>query len=358
MLRRILLASAGALALTGAALAADLPSRAPPPVYLAPPPIFTWTGLYVGINAGYTFSDSNNFATSAANIQFCGAGCAGGLASATAAAAGATTLLSIKDDGFIGGGQIGYNYQFANSWVAGLEADFQGTSARGHATAVNVVGIAGFPANSIGTGLLADKSLGYLGTVRGRIGFLVTPTLLVYGTGGFAYGQATSDTFFSQNLNGPSGGIATSWTGAANITDTRVGWTAGGGGEWKFARHWSLKAEYLYYDLGNVSANTLLIDGFTIAAPPAPAFFTNAASTSTLFDGHIVRGGLNFHYLERRNMRHSVSQTMHFLLCCFSIHFRIHLCARFFIIFVFLPIPCPRASRSPDTACAAPVQTS
>ena len=292
-------------ACTGVGLTAFAGPEALPPldskdkeVMAAPaPPAPTWSGFYIGINAGYTFSDSDNFATDAENIQFCGAGCGGGLAVANAAAAGATTALSITDDGFIGGGQIGYNYQFAHSWVAGLEADFQGTTASGNATTSNVVGVVGVPANSVATVVSAEKSLDFLGTVRGRIGFLVTPTLLVYGTGGLAYGQGQeTDATFSQNLNGPSGGIATAWNGTANSTDTRVGWTAGGGGEWKFASHWSIKAEYLYYDLGNVSANTLLIDGFTIAAPPAPAFFTNVARTSTLFDGHIVRAGLNFHF--------------------------------------------------------------
>jgi outer membrane immunogenic protein len=293
MFRRTLLASVGAIALTGsAAFAADLPSRAPPPVYLPPPPILAWTGLYLGINAGGTWSNSNNFATSATNIQ-CTVG-GGGCAGAAAAATGATTLLSIKDDGFIGGGQIGYNFQFANSWVAGLEADFQGTTAKGNATAANAVGIVGFPANSIGTGLSTEKNLEFFGTVRGRIGFLITPALLVYGTGGFAYGQARSDTFFFQNVNGPSAGIATSWSGAANITNTRAGWTAGGGGEWLFAPNWSLKVEYLYYDLGSLSANTLLVDPFLSGA--SPAFFTNVATTSTRFNGHIVRAGLNWHF--------------------------------------------------------------
>jgi outer membrane immunogenic protein len=298
MFRRTLLASAGAIALTGAALAADLPSRAPPPVYLPPPPVFTWTGFYIGLNAGYTWSNSNNFATNAANIQFCDAGCGGGLAAATAAAAGATTLLSIKDDGFIGGGQIGYNYQFANSWVVGLEADFQGTSARGHATAANAVGLAGIPTVSIGTSLSADKSLDFLGTVRGRIGFLITPTLLVYGTGGFAYGQGRADATFFQTINGPTAGIATAWSGVANISDTRTGWTAGGGLEWLFAPNWSVKAEYLYYDLGTLSANTLLVDPFLagVVVPGSPAFFTNVARTSTRFNGNIVRAGLNYHF--------------------------------------------------------------
>jgi outer membrane immunogenic protein len=82
MLRRMLLASAGVTGLFGAALAADLPSRAPLPVFLAPPPIFTWTGFYIGLNAGGTFSNSNNFATSATNIQFCTAGCVSALRTA------------------------------------------------------------------------------------------------------------------------------------------------------------------------------------------------------------------------------------------------------------------------------------
>ena len=92
-------------------------------------------------------------------------------------------------------------------------------------------------------------------------------------TRGFAYGQAASDAFFFQNLNGPSGGIATSWNGAANISDTRTGWTAGGGGEWKFAPNWSVKVEYLYYDLSTLSANTLVVDPFlaggVVAGSPA-----------------------------------------------------------------------------------------
>lgn len=293
MFRRILMASAGAMALAGTALAADLPA----PVFLAPPPPL-WTGFYIGINAGYTFSNSNNFATNAANIQFCGAGCTGGLAVATAAAAGATTVASVKDDGFIGGGQVGYNFQFANNFVVGLEADFQGASARGNATAANLVGVAGFPANSVGTAVTINKGLDFFGTVRGRVGFLITPTLLAYGTGGFAYGQARSDAFFFQNLNGPSAGIATFWAGDATFSDTRTGWTAGGGGEWMFLPNWSAKVEYLYYDLGTLSANALVAEPFLVGVvvPGSPAFFTNAVRTTTRFNGNIIRAGLNYHF--------------------------------------------------------------
>ena len=118
MFRRTLLASAGAMALTGAALAADLPSRAPPPVYLPPPPVFTWTGLYIGINAGYTWSNSNIVDTDAVNVSSI-TGLNGDIGGEVATLATGAVPVSVK--GFIGGGQIGYNYQFANSFVVGIE---------------------------------------------------------------------------------------------------------------------------------------------------------------------------------------------------------------------------------------------
>jgi opacity protein-like surface antigen len=219
MLRRILLASAGAMALTGAALAADLPSPGPPPVFLPPPPVYTWTGLYVGINAGYTWSNSDSVATSAINTQFCGGFCSGGgLASAVASAAsatGATATLPAKFEGFIGGGQIGYNYQFYNSWLVGLEADIQGVAGNNNgATLVSVTTLTGIPLpdHSIGTTLSVSRRLDYLGTVRERLGFLLTPTLLVYGTGGLAYGGVNSSTSINQVFNGPvPSSIATAW---------------------------------------------------------------------------------------------------------------------------------------------------
>src|ERR1700726_3938275 len=135
MLRCTLLASAGAMALTGAALAADLPSRAPPPVYLPPPPIFTWTGLYVGLNAGGTWSNSNTVNTATADL-FGNPALVGGVPFGVASAALATRSVPAKIDGFIGGGQIGYNWQLTNSWVFGLEADIQGVAASNGSTLV------------------------------------------------------------------------------------------------------------------------------------------------------------------------------------------------------------------------------
>src|ERR1700731_1666973 len=127
MLRCSLLASASALVLTRAAFAADL---APPPVYLPPPPVFTWTGFYAGLNAGYTFGGSNSVDVDTVPA-FAAPATFGAIATdlATATAASATGVLPGHNEGFIGGGQVGYNLQFANSFVVGIEADIQGTGA-------------------------------------------------------------------------------------------------------------------------------------------------------------------------------------------------------------------------------------
>ena len=163
--------------------------------------------------------------------------------------------------GFIGGGQIGYNYQFYNSFLAGVEADIQGTSsdfrAQGVFSQASVLGFAGSP---ISQDIASSQSVDWLGTVRGRLGYLFTPTLLVYGTGGFAYGQTNSTTSITQSrgitiLSCP---ILTARFG--RFSNTRTGWTAGGGLEWMFFPNWSFKVEYLYYDLGRAHYS----DGFPV----------------------------------------------------------------------------------------------
>jgi outer membrane immunogenic protein len=292
MLRRTLLASAGAMALTGAAFAADLPSRAPPPVYLPPPPVFTWTGLYIGINAGYTWSNNNNVDTVTANLDP-GNGLGGETEAGIASAALATANVPAKINGFIGGGQIGYNWQFANSFVVGLEADIQGVAASNGSTLVfSQAAVAGFPANPIDQNLSSTRRLDYLGTVRGRLGFTITPTLLVYGTGGLAYGQTKSSTSITQIVeNAPA--LPDHYSSFGSFSNTRVGWTAGGGIEWLFAPNWSVKAEYLYYDLGSVTYGLSPLQNFN----PAGTLFTSGAPAArTRFTGNIVRAGLNYHF--------------------------------------------------------------
>jgi outer membrane immunogenic protein len=296
MLRRTLLASAGVLALTGAALAADIPSRAPPPVYVPPPPVFTWTGLYIGGNAGGTWSNNNTVDVDAANV-FSIAGLNGDIPGAVATLA--TGDVPISSSGFIGGGQIGYNYQFYNNWVIGIEADIQGIAGNHPIGSLSqsgfvpgAVGVGGAPVSASSV-ITVDKETHWLGTVRGRLGFTLTPTFLVYGTGGLAYGEVSSNANVTETL----GFVDTPdpFGTRVGFSNTRVGWTAGGGLEWLFAPNWSVKVEYLYYDLGRV----------TFAAPPIQQFgvfgtlleTVTAVQASTRFTGNVVRAGLNYHFI-------------------------------------------------------------
>lgn len=264
-----LLLSVTALALSaGAATAADLPSRKAPLIPPPPPPPM-WTGFYVGLNAGYTWADSNTV-----NLLSTDTG-PGGFTSGQAAGA-IPSAFSLNRNGFIGGGQVGYNYQFSEKFVVGVEADIQGVASSTNTASTFQAGIAFAPTQ---TGV--STSLDYLGTVRGRIGYLVTPTLLLYGTGGLAYGQAN----LSVNAFGPT--WAPPMAGSQTFSDTRAGWAAGGGAEWMFMPNWSAKVEYLYYDLGTVTTPSI---GYAYGAN----FTTLAASQR--FNGHVVRAGLNYHF--------------------------------------------------------------
>jgi outer membrane immunogenic protein len=288
MVRRTALASVGALALTGAALAADL--RAPPPVILPPPPIFTWTGFYVGLNAGGTWSNSARENTTAVQL-FAAPTFATEL---TLSSALATTSVPISTSGFIGGGQIGYNYQFANSFVAGIEADIQGVAASNRTDTVFGSGVpVGFPAETINSTVTARERIDYIGTVRGRLGFTITPTFLVYGTGGLAYGGVNSSVAISQQ-NLPAGSIiGAPFSSFGSLSNTRVGWTAGGGLEWLFAPNWSVKVEYLYYDL---STATFALSPLTNTFTTGGVVYSSAPFAKTRFTGNIVRAGLNYHF--------------------------------------------------------------
>ncbi len=227
----------------GSALAADLPSRKAPPVYVPPPPPLTWNGFYAGLNigGGWNANNGNNEVSAYYDPNY-------SFASSRSGNTGYVPNLFFLPNGnqtgtaggVVGGAQVGYNFQFNPSIVVGAEADFQGSSISGNGpgNAYNFYA-SPFPAPGTGgtvfNGVLApvaainggNLSLNWIGTVRGRAGWLFTPTLLVYGTAGFAYGGVQA------------------WA----QTNTRTGWTAGGGLEWMFAPNWSAKVEYLYADL-------------------------------------------------------------------------------------------------------------
>lgn len=294
MMKTSISAAALALALSaGSALAADLPShKAPPPVYV-PPPVLTWTGFYVGLNAGYTWTDNSRVDTfSTPSFGNAGLGC--GLAGQcpTSAALAGNSILNANSDGFIGGGQIGYNFQW-NALVAGIEADIAGIadSKRSVFGLTSSGPVAGFPGNSYVAATRVSRSVDYLGTVRGRLGWAFTPTLLAYGTGGLAYGGVNHTVSVLESITGPAF-VTDPFFGGANFSDTRVGWTAGGGVEWMFLPNWSAKAEYLYYDLGHSTSNFAMLELNGAGVP----FVGTVLQSRTRYNGHIVRAGVNYHF--------------------------------------------------------------
>ncbi len=298
MLLRFLLASAGAMVLSDAALAAE-PLPAPPP---PPPPL--WTGFYLGMNAGGTWSSSNTVDVDSALVFANPRNVPATTFTGLAGAQGATSDIPVRSGGFIGGGQVGYNYQFNNSFVAGIEADIQGVAGSNNRDSVfTTVPIPIVPGNFADTTLSVDKRLDYLGTVRGRLGFLITPTLMIFGDGGLAYGGVNADTFITQALVGPATATVNApYFSNGSINNTRAGWTAGGGLEWLFLPNWSLKVEYLYYSLGSVTFNNgLLSDVVTppgsVVVPTGGIFHSIATESTTRFNGNIVRAGINYHFI-------------------------------------------------------------
>jgi outer membrane immunogenic protein len=287
-MKRLFIASATITAcLTVSAMAADLGVR-PMPVKAAPAPIvFSWTGFYVGGNAGWIESE-NSMSNQAIPTPDATLGVDAGVSEGLAAPSSGSVSAGHKS-GFIGGGQIGYNYQVTN-WLAGVEADIQGISGIKSTGSITTPSggsvVVGVPVSSTLTGTTDTR---WLGTVRGRLGFLPTPTLLLYGTGGLAYGNVTASTSLAQS--GTNGFIS---GGAGSFSETRAGWTAGGGVEWMFARNWSAKLEYLHYDLGTGSFN------WAALGTPTSTFFSGVVyqteATSVHFRGDIVRAGLNYKF--------------------------------------------------------------
>ena len=265
MLRLSLLSIAAAIALTQIASAADLPRKAP--AYTAPPPpVFSWTGFYVGGNAGWGWlrDSGETFCINPAGILN-GPGCN----------AQTATGDQIRGDGFIGGAQAGYNWQI-NNWVLGVEADFQGADIKGSVAApIFLVSVVPIPP-TVTAIENANEKLDWFGTVRGRLG-IAFDRVLVYGTGGLAYGHVKVD------QNSVPVGAPGPFLFPSSASVTKTGWTAGGGIEWAFAGKWSTKIEGLYYDLGSLSSAGSAANGFMVGKN---------------FDvrGEIVRVGLNYRF--------------------------------------------------------------
>ena len=269
----ILVCSCAALTLTVVAGPEPLPSgKEMKEVAPVPECDFNWTGFYIGINYGDGWGNGDtHFEPLPDEPTFFDLD---------------STTLNTDPDGFLGGGQIGFNWQWNNWFVLGLESDFQGTDIEGHDKEGPIINSIGLPFINPDSFLEAHERMQWFGTGRVRIGFVPMCRVLIYATGGVAYGNVD----YSANSNFGNPPFATY---PVDFTKTKFGWTAGCGIEYAIGRHWSMKAEYLYYDLGDEDQAQIQ----TIAGIPqtgrVPPFFVHYNFETS---GNIVRGGLNFKF--------------------------------------------------------------
>jgi outer membrane immunogenic protein len=245
-----------ALALTGSALAADMPLKAPPPALS----MFNWTGFYLGLDGGYSWGRSRTRAT-VSNVT-------GDLGTAS---------NSFNLDGGIFGGQIGYNWQAGNI-VYGLETDIQWSDEKGSTIFtcnLACAAVAGAP----GATAAFNQKLDWFGTFRGRLGMTMTPTMLLYATGGLAYGNVKSSAIVSGF--GGGGGVTAP---VVSFNTTHAGWTVGAGIETQLMGNWTGKLEYLYMDLGRYTGNGTLLT----TVPPLLGNFSSRVTDN------IFRAGINY----------------------------------------------------------------
>jgi outer membrane immunogenic protein len=249
----------------GPATAADLKPR--PMLTKAPvmAPVYNWSGFYLGVNGGYSWGRSSTDFT------------------ITGAAVGSA---SQNLDGWLGGAQIGYNWQ-VQTFVFGVEADIQATGQKGTfnfttPTVCPPPGVAVLPCVT-GNGSVEQK-LPWFGTLRARLGVTPAPTWLLYVTGGLAYGEVDTNAAFTASTAFLGGPVIASVSTAASSTTTRTGWVFGGGAEWAISGPWTAKIEYLFMDLGTVSNSFAGLGPFTLV------------NTSSRITDNILRAGVNYRF--------------------------------------------------------------
>jgi outer membrane immunogenic protein len=257
-------------------LGGDFAPAAPAPIYTkAPAPRGPeWNGFYGGLNAGVAIARNPTVDPILA--------LPGGLGGFPVA--GADSFQHSLLGGLVGA-QLGANWRVAPSWVLGAEVDWQWSRQTDVACVSDCL-----PTGAPGTllGLTDSQALSWFGTARGRFGWVAPNGSLWYVTGGAAWGRIESALGLVAT---PTGVVATGAPTTATFTHTRVGWTVGAGTEIPLWSRWSLKAEYLYVDLGSVT------DTFATAADAAQLPVTSfATSTTYSIHDHIARMGVNYHF--------------------------------------------------------------
>jgi outer membrane immunogenic protein len=259
MKKHTLAAIAASVLFATAASAADLPARTYTKAPAIAAPIFSWTGFYVGVNAGGGWNDTtgDHFCTNPAGVV-------GGIGCSSAVNG------TLKPSGGLAGGQIGYNWQ-TGSLVLGAEADIQWSGIKA-SSSFPVPCCNGFAPDPNIRGA-SSQELRWFGTVRGRLGVAVAERGLLYGTAGLIYGEEAVAVALMGGINY-----------AAAASSTRTGWTAGGGFEYAFTNNLTGKVEGLYYDMGKQTISfTSPFTGYTV-------------SGGFQYTGVMARAGLNWKF--------------------------------------------------------------
>jgi outer membrane immunogenic protein len=285
----------GALALPAAA--ADMPIKALPPA-----PIDIWTGGYVGANVGYDWG--SDYVESVGSPGQCTAavpGCTlGPNGYSQLSAQAATFQTSVTHNGIIYGGQAGHNWLLHNifsTWdgVLGVEVDFQGKSDSHSSTISTTAPSAFFPAQPVSQTATLNERLTTLGTVRGRAGVLWGPNTLIYATAGVAWASAQATATLNQNVpfvGAPPANIGP-YSAGGSINQEVFGPVVGGGIEWKWTANLSIKAEYLYADLGGISFNTNALIN-PVFGTGGTSLSVATANVQTHIHDNIARVGVNY----------------------------------------------------------------
>jgi len=287
-----LMAAGLSLGLSTAAFATDLPAPAPiyskAPVYTkAPPPaeIWNWSGFYLGGNVGgatENTSGTSNFVDT-----------------------GATNPLRVNtpqsnpfsSPGFIGGVQAGYNWQVSPHFVLGAEGDWDWLHTRyGFCRPTSDLTLPCIDGGSGGDGTFANNvgieniagQANWLATARARAG-VTWDRFMFYGTGGAAWGSIETTESLSCLADG-CGSSTLKLAASSSTTQLKTGWVAGLGVEGMLTSHWSLKAEWLHYDLGSLN-NTLATTGTTVVTPS-----TQSAVWLHTERFEVIRVGVNYHF--------------------------------------------------------------
>jgi outer membrane immunogenic protein len=269
-MKKLLLAgiAAAALGIAGPAHAADLgvgPYRAAPA--LGPIPIFTWSGCYLGGHGGGGFGRKDADDPTGANFAALGEG------------------VRVNTSGFLAGGQVGCDWQFAPNWLVGIEGAGAWADIKGSSVDVFTQTTGGSVAPTVNTTTATVSArTDFLADVTARIGW-AWDRWLVYAKGGVAwdrdkYGFVGQQTCSGVLCFGGPGPFPFNFTGS----ETRIGWTAGAGIEWAFWGNWSARLEYDFYDFGNHRVTLVDADGHA----PAPADINQQI--------HAVKFGINYRF--------------------------------------------------------------